>query len=154
MTAQKLQADHPVVRILQGLDQARYPGIGAVQIHGRHRYQQGQVVAVLIRGQADAFYLHLGRALVFLHLSLNFDDLALIGRADGAGIVPDLGLHHAGGVRQGAGQIGLARIGDLVEHVFQNVKPGKAVAGPQFVQFHNYLSQNRFFLFYNKIPPA
>ena len=92
----------PAHRLIIRIPHAVHNGIDSfhagVCVNGCHRHQRAKIHPVLFCPQADAVNHDLRRAPVFRHGAPQLDDLALIGRAYGAGIVPHLGVDHAGGV--------------------------------------------------------
>ena len=140
MPPQQLPAKALIVRVPYAVHHV----IDLLQIHvgvdGSHGNQCAQVYRVVLCAQADAVNDDLRTAPVFRHRAPQLDDLSLVAAADGARIVPHLGLDDAGSVGQRRAEKGFARRRGLGVSALQNVKALYGVAaahiGDFFVVFH------------------
>ena len=134
--------DGLILPVLHGVDHALNFRDTRVRVDGRGRHKGGKIILVVPIRHADAARRQLRCTLELRHLPTDLDDAADIvrPRADGAGIVPDLQIDHAGAVGQNAGQKRLSRRRRLQKRVLQNIKALYIVAGmqlgDQLVVFH------------------
>ena len=140
MPPQQLPAQALVVCVFHAVQQVVDLLQIGVGIDGRHGNQRTQLHRIALRAKAQAVNDDLGRAPILRHRAPQLDDPTLVRHADGAGIVPYLGVNDAGSVGKRRAQKRLACRRGLGVSALQDVKALHDVAaahvGDSFVVFH------------------